>query len=193
MGVRYSSIFYCLIKNCIEVSDDDDDNDNSKNNIFLYNNKYDSVFENIEDNNLNEICFKYNYIIENTPYGNVIMKYDDQNNIFCYYSDRQLVNTVLETISKKFIVIYKCKNIYHKIIEEEEQEEEERKEQEKKKEELLNVYGKFAKKNNKERPIIQSNINSYKYLGKISDFSPLQIIPLQSKKKNISYLDFIKN
>ena len=85
--------------------------------IEIYLQKYEDKFNSL-DNEERTNNFNHNYVLENTPYGNVLLMYDDENNIFLYYCDKTIPNTILETVSKKFIIQFNCKHIYHKKEEE---------------------------------------------------------------------------
>ena len=155
--------------------------------IDIYLKKYEDKFKSLDNEEIT-IDFNNNYIIENTPYGNVLLKYDNKNNIFLYYCDKTTPNTILEIVSKKFVIYFNCKYIYHK------KEEVDESDNHKTKLEIDDVYGKFKKKKeNKKITVIESNINRYKHLGKLSDFNflqkPTKEVP---KEKKISYSDFIK-
>jgi len=87
---------------------------------------------------------KNNYIIEYTPLGNVAMFYDCDRESFCYYSDNVIPYKYLETVARKYILVFDCLDLYvdmkeelekirNKILlEKEKAKEEERKEMEKK-------------------------------------------------------------
>jgi len=53
---------------------------------------------------------KNNFIMETTPLGNVIMYYSYEKNGFVYYSDSTLPYRFLETIGRKYITTFKCKD-----------------------------------------------------------------------------------
>ena len=155
--------------------------------LELYLQKYEEKFSSL-DNEERNVDFKNNYIIENTPYGNVLLMYDDENNIFLYYCDKTTPNTILEIVSKKFVIQFNCKYIYHK------KEEVDESNSDKKVLEINEVYGKFKQKKEKKKiTVIESNINRYKHLGKLADFHFLQKPTKEvQKEKKISYSDFIK-
>ena len=101
----------------------------SKNNIRLYSQldsdvttekkpiKYDDKYKNeylkldfrqlttIEKENL-----KNNFVMETTPLGNVIMYYNIDKNGFVYYSDSTIPYRFLETVARKYITTFKCKD-----------------------------------------------------------------------------------
>jgi len=55
---------------------------------------------------------KNNFILEKTPLGNVIMYYNNSRESFEYYSDNTIPYRFLETISRKYVKTFKCKQIY---------------------------------------------------------------------------------
>lgn len=152
-----------------------------------YEDKYLNKFEQLSMDK-NRVSFQNNYVFEMTPLGNVIMSYDSDDNVFNYYSDRPITNTILETVAQKYVIQYSCKYIYHIPHESEETSKEETKQPE-----ISDVYGKFkskhqhAMKNN-----FESNINKYKYLGRLCDFNILKRENKEHNKKEMSYKDFIK-
>ena len=55
---------------------------------------------------------KNNSIFEKTPLGNVIMYYNNFRESFEYYSDNTIPYRFLETISRKYVKTFNCKQIY---------------------------------------------------------------------------------
>ena len=53
---------------------------------------------------------KNNFVMETTPLGNVIMYYNNDKNGFVYYSDSTIPYRFLETVGRKYITTFKCKN-----------------------------------------------------------------------------------
>ena len=53
---------------------------------------------------------KNNFVMETTPLGNVIMYYNNNKNGFVYYSDSTIPYRFLETVGRKYITIFKCKD-----------------------------------------------------------------------------------
>lgn len=191
--------------NCINrfLISDEEIKSNEISELEMYLTKYNNKFNNLDDS-IEIINHKNNYILENTPYGNVYMTYNDDENMFLYFSDKRITNLILEVVAKKYVIQFNCKCIYHKNIEtlnenKENEADIENKENEvdieNKENEETSVYGKFKNKRKSLKiPIIKSNINHYKYLGRLDDFNILQadknIIP--STKQDISYEDFLK-
>ena len=73
---------------------------------LLYLTEYMDKFENMDDCNNIENS-KKNILFENTPIGNVIMYYDD--NEFKYYCDRTPSFGFLETVARKYVIVFHCK------------------------------------------------------------------------------------
>ena len=110
----FSSIFISKygINSEYDWYDDDDEPD------IPYEDKYpiDSI-----DNNIDTefIPNKSNFIAENTPNGTVFMRYDKDNEGFDYWcNDNQIEYKYLETVARKFIKIFNCKNSNLKRAEE---------------------------------------------------------------------------
>jgi hypothetical protein len=55
---------------------------------------------------------KNNFILEKTPLGNVIMYYNNFRESFEYYSDNTIPYRFLETVSRKYVKTFNCKQIY---------------------------------------------------------------------------------
>lgn len=79
------------------------------------------------------------HIIEKTPLGNVIMLYDQEREIFQYYSDNTIPYRYLEPVGRKYVITFDCRPIFVDMEEElrlaeeklKEKEENERREREK--------------------------------------------------------------
>jgi len=55
---------------------------------------------------------KNNFIFEKTPLGNVIMYYNNSRESFEYYTDNTIPYRFLETVSRKYVKTFNCKQIY---------------------------------------------------------------------------------
>ena len=79
------------------------------------------------------------YVMEFTPLGNVLMKYDKNKESFRFYSDSTIPYRYLEVVGRKFVKQFNCRPIFVDMEEElklaEEKWEKERKEKEEKEEE----------------------------------------------------------
>jgi hypothetical protein len=54
---------------------------------------------------------KNNFVMETTPLGNVIMYYNIDKHSFVYYSDSTIPYRFLETVARKYITTFKCKDL----------------------------------------------------------------------------------
>ncbi|NBR15065.1 MAG: hypothetical protein EBU01_10880 [Crocinitomicaceae bacterium] len=77
---------------------------------------------------------KNNFVIEYTPIGNVAMYYDSERESFCYYSDNVVPYRFLETVARKYVLTFKCVEVYVDMKEELEKKKRELLEKEKEKE-----------------------------------------------------------
>lgn len=160
-----------------------------------YKEKYDAKFNALDINDHNEsAAYNKDFIMEYVKeYGNVIMKYDDSEDTFFYYSDRHISNEVLETVSKKYALQFHCKHIYRDNNKEKDKEMDKEKQDTGETREIPNVYGKFKERQKmaqKRQEKTESKINNYIYLGKVRDFQIIQ--PVQHKRaiKKMSYSEF---
>ena len=62
--------------------------------------------------------YKKNFIIENTPLGNVLMFYNHDKLTFDYYSDVTIPYRFLETVARKYVLTYKYRPLYIDMEEE---------------------------------------------------------------------------
>ena len=52
------------------------------------------------------------FILENTPNGNVLLLYNHKTSSFVYYSDSSIPYKYLNTIARKYVNTYRCKQLY---------------------------------------------------------------------------------
>ena len=55
---------------------------------------------------------KNNYVIENTPLGNVAMNFNVEKGSFEYYSDKNIPYRFLETVARRYVITFQCKPLY---------------------------------------------------------------------------------
>lgn len=136
------------------------------------------------------------FVIEQTPMGGIIMRYNKDTNTFEYYCDRlSVVYTHLEVVGRKYVTTFMCPQIFvnmddevdqcakrHEIIKEAQIE------KDKKLKQSSNIPKKsvFARLKNTplakiiETPPTKLKINQYTRIGRISEFSPLISTPTVS-------------
>jgi hypothetical protein len=56
-----------------------------------------------------------NYVMENTPNGNVMMRYNSVKESFEYYSDNIVPNRFLDVVARKFVKTYDCVMLYKSL------------------------------------------------------------------------------
>ena len=62
--------------------------------------------------------FVDNYILENTPMGNIYMRYNNSKGSFEYFSNNTIPYRYLEPVGRKYVMTYWCKPIFVDIEEE---------------------------------------------------------------------------
>jgi len=86
--------------------------------IVPYENKYKKEYQKRKEAKSEELTeekkksLKNSLLLENTPLGNVMMFYDEARETFTYYSDNTIPYRYLETISRKYVIMYHCTNLY---------------------------------------------------------------------------------
>ncbi len=107
-GIMLSSF---IVSTCVykkEDVDDFEDDSEEEEEEENYEDKYDiDEIEDISGNPSESI-----YISDNTPEGVVFMKYNNYSEGFEYWADKQVNYQFLETVCRKFVKIYRCKNMY---------------------------------------------------------------------------------
>tara|TARA_B100000029_G_scaffold258267_1_gene254954 strand:- start:207 stop:764 length:558 start_codon:yes stop_codon:yes gene_type:complete len=80
---------------------------------LLYDNDDTKDHENLED-------MMQNVIMEHTPEGPVFMRYNHKQESFNYWSNNTIKYKHLDTVARKYVIMYQCKNAYIPKEEEEE-------------------------------------------------------------------------
>jgi len=126
--------------------------------------------------------FLNNSIMEYTPNGNVIMRYNYTLESFEYYSDHAIPYQYLEVVARKYVKIFHCGYLYvdmekhiEKVLEENI---------------TKSVFSK-QKKIQKE-VFLKNRANRYVHSGKIYNFQIIQKLPTKdvSKMRTMSYRDY---
>jgi len=153
-----------------------------------------------------EICFKNKYVYENTPNGGVIMRWNAIERGFEYWSNKNISYKILETVARKYVITFNCKDNYiekYKILK--------KKYDKLKKEILKNIENEKNKEHNKEkkdnkteydifvRPkknlktqfsradLVCEKANKYIKKGKINELN----FTIKTKKKEIKSISFM--
>lgn len=204
VGIGISSYFLStLLKKTVlkkEISEED-----------AYKNKYYDDFDKLEKKEMNKEQVKSminNVLYENTPRGRVLMYYDSDKESFMYYCDtKDLPYLFLETVARKYALVYDCKDIVIDIkneLLEAIKVRDDNKEADKNKNQIddkksKGIYANFKNynvkgvnaKNTSTRSIICDNSNRYSYKGKVNEYSILKTDDYKSKKETpMSYEKF---
>lgn len=144
-----------------EVEDEEKEGSTPK-----YEDRYHDVLEKVKNVNKNVLnalnVSSNNFLMETTPNGNVIMKYNNERQSFEYYSDKDIPYKYLETVARKFVKTFFCYEYY--IIT---------------KLKFVKVNGNMVRQNEK---------NRFTHLGKMNNFNILQKNTLVKSK--FSYKNF---
>jgi hypothetical protein len=126
---------------------------------------------------------KYNFIIEKTPLGNVIMIYNNVRGTFDYYSDSNIPYRFLETVGRKYVLTFNCRPIFIDMEEElklyelklkEKEDKEKAKEEEKANGEKEDIKEKNDIKNDKKKNVFAKfkSYNREAGSGKVNTAAP---------------------
>jgi hypothetical protein len=142
-------------------------------------------------------------ITETTPRGDVLMYYSSKLNSFVYHSKtKEIPYKYLETVSRKYVIEYKCKKLYidirkeyekglHKyneIKEKGEKGEENKDSNDNKKKQIFakfKTYNRKGEVHNKQKDkiyILREQSNRYSYRGKIEEYDQKNIESCLDKK-----------
>jgi hypothetical protein len=108
--------------------DGDTDDDTSEKNKepekrpeVRYEDKYADIFNKQPNSELTQDQLdglKNNILMEHTPLGNVVFFYDNSKGSFVFYSDSTIPYRYLESVGKKYVSTYKCKQLFIDMNEE---------------------------------------------------------------------------
>jgi hypothetical protein len=97
---------------------DDDDGDDAVVEVpeVAFENRYFTEYDDLEEKDLTEQFVKdltLNVIREETPKGEVLMYYSHEMESFIYYAKtKEIPYKYLETLARKYVIMYDCKRIY---------------------------------------------------------------------------------
>jgi len=171
-----------------------------------YNDKYDiNEAQNVETD---KVKLAKRVVIEETPNGSVLMKYDFDDECFVYWSEfNRITYNELCTVARKFVTTYSCKDLYknqetetetkevdvsNNVVETSDKNEETTTEEEPKNEVVKpSVFANLKSRKNKEKQTTMTEesfeTNSFKRLGSLTDFEHAPKTEVKVEEKNISY------
>lgn len=150
--------------------------------------KYKALQERSPLNDDEKAALKRQFIMETTPIGNVVMQYDVNKEAFVYYSDNIVPFRYLETVARKYVCMFNCKELYierHEVV--------------------VPVVAEIPKpiktkdliqqKKNVAKPkppSVEVKMNRYSNLGRFSNFNVLQKVErhVTDKKRLLKFSDF---
>jgi hypothetical protein len=196
--------FYLLCVMIWKYRGDEDDGDNENDAEVevpetAFENRYFTEYDDLEEKDLTDKFVKdltLNVIREETPKGEVLMYYSHEMESFIYYSKtKEIPYKYLETLARKYVIMYDCKRIYIDIRKEYEKGLNKYKEMkenktaeggiggtgeggggEKKKKQLFasfKTYNRKGEVNIKQKDkiyILREKANRYSYRGKIEEY-----------------------
>ena len=78
-----------------------------------FENKYFKEYDELEDDPDAPVPRAHSHVRETTPQGDVIMTYDADRAVFCYYCDKRSVQfKYLEPVARKYVIAHGCKRLY---------------------------------------------------------------------------------
>jgi pyruvate/2-oxoglutarate dehydrogenase complex dihydrolipoamide acyltransferase (E2) component len=78
-----------------------------------FENKYFKEYDELQDDPDAPVPRAHSHVRETTPQGDVIMTYDADRAVFCYYCDKRSVQfKYLEPVARKYVIAHGCKRIY---------------------------------------------------------------------------------
>jgi len=125
---------------------------------------------------------------DETPEGNVIMKYNEDNLCFDYWSNKSIKYKYLEVLARKYVIIFECKENYINMFKELLKSiDDNKKLQEREKEENNSVFAKFKNYDDKKDKewIVNEKANTYKKIGSYDEY-----ITVKKQYKRIDYKSF---
>ena len=148
-----------------------------------------------------------NIINDATPEGNVFMKYIEDNEGFEYWcDDKNIKYDYLDTVARKYCILYNCFGIYNDRKKSIKQQEEDKKEDEREEEKETEVEEESifvkqkkieTKKTDRSKGSVALKSNKFIYKGKVSDcptFLKTREDELKIKtKKNMSFAEWMSS
>ena len=155
-----------------------------------YENRYFKEYDDLEEKEMTEDFVKdltLNVIREETPKGEVLMYYSHEYESFVYYAKtKEIPYKYLETLARRYVIIYDCKKLYIDIRKEYEKGLNKYKELKENKTSESLVSGQVEKNENKKKQLFAS-FKTYNRKGEVNAKQKDKIYILREKANRYSY------
>ena len=189
--------FYLLCVMMWNYTGDEDDVDNDDDAAvevpeIPFENRYFTEYDDLEEKDLTDKFVKdltLNVIREETPKGEVIMYYSHEMKSFIYYAKtKEIPYKYLETLARKYVIIYDCKKLYIDIRKEYEKGVNKYKELKENKTPVngTGIGGEKASEENKKKKLFAS-FKTYNRKGEVNAQQKDKIYILREKANRYSY------
>jgi hypothetical protein len=156
--------------------------------VVKYEDKYLTKFNALTKRDTTATTDSRRFVMEMTPVGNVIMQYNADKESFVYYSDNIVPFRYLETVSRKYVCMFDCKELFVERSEQKIQTTNA----------LVSIKTKdlMNQKRNpqpvKEKAQIEVKMNRYSNAGRFSNFNMLQPVAkhITDKKRLMRFSEF---
>lgn len=173
-----------------EYDDEDIEEEEKKEEEVPFENRYFTQYDELEEKELTEDFVKdltLNVIREETPKGEVIMYYSHEHESFVYYAKtKEIPYKYLETLARRYVIIYDCKKLYIDIRKEYEKGLNKYKELKENKTSDSVVSGEVEKNENKKKQLFAS-FKTYNRKGEVNAKQKDKIYILREKANRYSY------
>ena len=170
--------------------EDIEEEDKKKEEDIPYENRYFKEYDDLEEKELTEDFVKdltLNVIREETPKGEVLMYYSHEYESFVYYAKtKEIPYKYLETLARRYVIIYDCKKLYIDIRKEYEKGLNKYKELKENKTSESLVSGQVEKNENKKKQLFAS-FKTYNRKGEVNAKKKDKIYILREKANRYSY------
>lgn len=129
------------------------------------------------------------YVIEVTPDGGVILKYDYSQEGFVYWSDKSVNFNYLEVVARKYVKMFDCSDVYIKASDDTDETKDDKVESEDEDEDSVFFVSKSKSKKYKKKRKSTSNIvrNKFVKIGLFKEFKFIQSCIDKTSKKNMTF------
>ena len=159
-----------LVASKIEELKKDSNSTNTSNNNNNNTNETEEITKKAEEHVMNKRWEKLmnSYVLENTPLGNVLMRYNVNTEVFEFYSDNTIPYRYLEAVARKYVLTNNCIPLYidmeetlkeseQKMLEQEEKDKQEKENNSEKKDTKKSVFANLKDYN---KPSFSSSVKN---------------------------------